>query len=157
MIQAAVEGVVDFTKARLNDSQWWKRTLTLLRTVERRNSLILHQAAFHHQLALVANSGLTNDSFTAVQERAQELFWDIVGKVKPWEGANYTERKKREFTDARQKYIDNFGVDPMDPQFQAWEAEQIRRLNAGEFDTKREDPVETVTRRMRERLRRQGR
>lgn len=85
-------------------------------------------------LALVSNSGLNENSFEKMQRQSHELYFDILGNVRPWEGADYTARKGNEFKRGRQAYIDAFGVDPLDPGFRAWEAQRITDIEAGKFD-----------------------
>lgn len=114
-------------------------------------------AALQFHLALVANSGLTEKSFDAAQEAAKEGYYDLVGAFRPWEGRSYLHRRQSEFKDSRQAYIDAFGVDPLDPAFKAWEAEQIRKLNSGEFAGPVDEAAAAeaeLTRRLRERGRR---
>lgn len=152
IVQAAVDGLIDYSKARLRDNAWWRRLRILLKGVQRKNHLVDLTAAYNYELALLSNSRLTDESFQSGQERAKELYYDIVSILRPWEGANYAERKKQEFDDHRQSYIDAFGVDPLDPEFQEWEAQQIDKINAGEFDTDEESDEARVTRLLRDRM-----
>jgi hypothetical protein len=113
------------------------------------------KAAFDFQLALLSAPNLTNDSFQRAQETARELYYDIVGTLRPWEGVTYADRKKKEFAHHRQAYIDAFGVDPMDEKFKEWESQQIDKIHAGEFDEGGgESDEERVTRLLQERMQR---
>jgi hypothetical protein len=155
IIQAAVDGLVDFSQARFRDSRWWSRLRILLRGMQRKVHLTDLHAAYDFQLALMS-AGLTDDGFKQTQENAKELYYDIVGALRPWEGISYTDRKKREFDAHRQSYIDAFDVDPLDEKFKEWEARQIDKIHAGEFDGDDvEDDEARVTRLLQERMLRQ--
>jgi hypothetical protein len=154
LVQAAVEGVIDFREARLNDRYWWKRVNVLLKGLERRNRFLSYDAMFRMHLALVANSGLTEESFDKEKQIVQELYYDVIGQLRPWEGVSWKERKKAEVKSLRQQYIDNFGVDPADPAFKEWEAKQIAAMLAGDDDEETDE--QRVTRLLHERLKRQG-
>jgi len=131
--------VVDFRVARVLDPKWWRYLRVKLETLERRGKEKAVNAAFAYHLALVANSGLTEESFEKCQAAAKERYFDLLGTIRPWEGKSFVERKAAEFKDARQMYIDATGFDPLDPAFKAYEAQQIERLLAGEFDIVDED------------------
>lgn len=156
IIQSAVDGLVDYSKARLRESWWWRRLRILLRGMQRKTHLIDLRAAYDFELALLSAPGISDESFQKAQERAKELYYDLVGTLRPWEGITYADRKKKEFEDHRQMYIDAFNVDPMDEEFKAWEAAQIDKIHAGEFDTDEESDEVRVTRLLRERMQRQG-
>jgi hypothetical protein len=143
---------VDYRQAKLQDPSWWRRLGLLFQGMQQRANRTMIDAAYRFQLALVSNSQLTDDSFQKAQTRSVELFHDMIGALRPWEGASYVERKQQEFQDYRQMYIDAFDVDPSDPEFQAWEAQRIAEVNAGEFDVEEEDEEARVTRKLRERM-----
>ncbi len=121
----------------------------MLGALERRTKRRTLEAAFQFNLALVANSGLTEESFKEQQENGKERYFDLLGTYRPWEGRSYVDRKSTEFKDARQAYIDNFGVDPLDPRFKEWEAQTIAGFGS---EVMTESADELVTRRLRERI-----
>jgi hypothetical protein len=133
-VAAGVEGVIDYRDADVLNPAWWRRVRVVTQALERRTRAAAHDATFRFYLAQVANSGLTEESFGKVQDKATEAFYDLVGAHRPWEGKTYLDRKRDEATENRQAYIDTFGCDPYDPRYKAWEAEQLGRLAAGEFD-----------------------
>lgn len=145
---------MDFTACRINDPKWWRYLRVKLEALERRGKERAVQAAFDYHLALVANGSLTEKSFEGCQQAAKERYFDLLGTIRPWEGKSFAERKAAEFRDARQQYIDATGFDPLDPEFKKYEAQQIERLLAGEFDTVDEDleAEAGVVARMRERI-----
>lgn len=157
-VDAAVEGLIDYSKVRLRDPAWWTRWKILVTALGRKKDEKVYDATFRFGLALVANAGLTPDSFRKVQGDAQENYHDLVGTIRPWEGRSFTDRKRREMKDHRQAYIDAYGVDPASPEYKAWEAQQIARINAGEFDApETETADQIVARRQRERAEAQRR
>lgn len=152
-MEAAALGLIDFKKSRILDSRWWRYLRVILGTLERRGKERSVRAAFDFHLALVANGSLTEKSFEGCQDAAKERYFDLLGTIRPWEGKTYAERKASEFRDARQQYIDQTGFDPLDPAFKAYEAQQIERLLAGEFDDNSDDGGEAqVIARMHDRI-----
>lgn len=105
---------------------------------------------FDMQLALVANGRLTDESWEKSRDAASELKQDIISTYRPWAGRSLKERQKKDFKDWRQRYIDAFGVDPHDPEFQKWEAETIKNLDR--LSAEAETDEERVTRKLLERL-----
>lgn len=96
------------------------------------DDLILQQGVFNFHLALVSNSGLTEESFNKQQELAREAFHDIMGLVRPWEGASATARKQKEVEDLKQAYARAWG-DPSDP---VWQEKQAKALAAWQASLK---------------------
>jgi len=127
-VRAAIRGVIDFREAKLTDPNWWKRCRMLLNGLAREDDQQLHRGVLDYHLALVANSGLTEDSFKTAQENARNAFYDILGSLRPWEGASAADRKRREIEDLRQAYIKEFG-DPSTPEFKAARAEELRKFH----------------------------
>jgi hypothetical protein len=126
-----------------------------IKELARRNELIVYDARYRFNLALLSNPRLTDESFDKKQEAAVEIYHDIVGSVRPWEGG-YVKQKQAEIKTARQDYIEAFGVDPSSPEFLAWEAERIAAIRAENEQTV-ETAEQQVMRRMRERRKQQGR
>lgn len=159
LVEAHVRGLIDFREARLNDPAWWRRLRAVFKTMAREKDREIFKAVYDLQLALVANGSLTEESFDASQERANELKTDLISTHRPWEGKSYQERQKKQFKDWRQRYIDAFGVDPTDEKFKEWEASQIAKIESGELFQETESDEERVTRLLRERdeKQRQGR
>ena len=113
-VRAAVRGVIDFSKARLLDPHWWRRSSILIKAVGADDDERLLRDIFNFHLALVSNSGLTDESFAKEQSKARDAFYDITGAIRPWEGVSAEARKAKEIKDLRQQYIAVFG-DPSDP------------------------------------------
>ena len=150
-IRAAARGVIDFSKARPSDSQWWRRTTILLDAIGKDDDEKIFRDVYNFHLALVSNSGLTEESFKQEQEKAREVFYDLTGVLRPWDGLNSEERKAREFSDLRQEYVRRFG-DPNDPVVAAKLQEDIRQMmEAREVQKAVEDDMDRITRLQNER------
>ena len=144
-VRAACQNVIDFRQARLLDPAWWRRYRIVLNGIAKEDDLELQRNIFNFHLALVGNSGLTEDSFKSSQERARDTFFDIMGLLRPWEGMSAQARKKREVDSLREEYIKEFG-DPSDPEFQRREQESLEvwRREREEEQQQGQDPEERI-------------
>lgn len=75
------------------------------------------KSAYAYQCALVANSGLTEQSFKDSQRTAKELFTEIVDAFSPWAAKNAGAMKDQEINSMIDAYKRLIG-DPNDPVFQ---------------------------------------
>lgn len=73
---------------------------------------------------MVANAGLSEDSFKAAQKSAKEAFFDLLKQFRPWEGDN-EQRKGDEISRLRALYVKTYG-DPSDP---VWAAEHKQKMD----------------------------
>lgn len=128
MVDAAVAGAVDFSRARPREANWWRYLRAMLTAFERRQSSTLHLASYAQGLSAMMNPNLSEDGMRSAQKQILHSYYDLVGSLRPWEGVNYEQRKRSEAGADRQAYIDAFGVDPYDPEFKEWEARQIRNF-----------------------------
>lgn len=140
--------MVDFRRSRILDPAWCRGLRIKLDGLASEGRRRTAEAGYSYYLALVANSGLTEKSFDSVQESARERYYQILGLVRPWEGKDQQERRADEFRDARQSYIDAFGVDPLSPGYQEWEAQRIADVQAGKFDVEVKDDLTKVEARL---------
>lgn len=150
-IRAAARGVVDFSRARVRDVGWWRRTNALIRAMDRDDRLVLAKAAFDHQLSLVGNSALTDESFKKSQETARELYQEILNLAEPWAARSVADVKAATRSGLISAYKRLIG-DPDDPAFRRKLLADQERLKAGKVAAA---PVETqdqkIDRLMRER------
>ncbi len=116
------------------DQSWWRYFFAIMTKVRRENRRSVVQLRMNHTLASLGNSGLTADSYKRLSQGAKEQVYDLLGTIMPWEGVSFVDFKKTELNEARQAYIDAFNVDPLDPGFKQWEAEQIAKLDRGDFE-----------------------
>ena len=102
--------------------------------------------AYRFHLALIGNGSLKEDSFKSAQSNAQNLFFDLMGTIRPWEGSSAEERKNQEIEALRARYIERFG-DPDDPEFQAEMQRQLEIWQASDDALRNtEDDMERIDR-----------
>ena len=151
-LDAALEGIIDYKQARLGDPAWWQKCRLLITALHRKRQGQADEARARYYGSLIG-AGLDAKSFKDIQTHLQEAHYDSIGALQPWNGKSFRDRKAEEFKDARQAYIDAFGVDPQDPAFKEWEAQTIAELQAASPETETDD--ERLTRRLAERDRNQ--
>jgi|TARA_R110000824_G_scaffold82768_4_gene207416 hypothetical protein len=71
----------------------------------------LKNKLYDYHLALVANSGLTEDSFKSVQESARNTFEEIIGTIRPWEGRSADQRAQTDRDQFRDTFLELGGPD----------------------------------------------
>jgi len=121
-LRAAVRGILDCSQADLLSVEWWRAWRLKLEGLRREDDLVGAQAALQYHLSLVSNSGLTEESFAAAQERCRSLLHRIYGKLRPWEGLNEDEHDARYRDRLVEEHRRRFG-DRSSPEAR----EQIRR------------------------------
>ncbi len=84
MLQAQVEGVVDFAAADLLDPRWWRHLGLMLDQLERRNLLDVQTASHQHCLAVYISSAEDPKLQQQLQERSQQLVKQRLGMLFPW-------------------------------------------------------------------------
>lgn len=88
--------------------------MPLLAAMGELDDLELLKTAHRHQCALIAHGNLKEDSFKDVQQRAKDLFQDMMNILRPWE----RKEEKDKHADAFEAFKRQFG-DPNDPAVQA--------------------------------------
>lgn len=125
--QAAFEGLVDFSQARLLDRLWWKRLGIMLDRLEKKNYLALvHLQHTQHCAALNYLAG----------KKAFDLHWDqcnsIVSSIRrsyfPW-SATEEDSTDELVSRLRDEWAANFG-DPDDPETKARIQQTVDFLNS---------------------------
>lgn len=164
-MRAASRGIINFREARLHDPDWWRHCQLLIRGMVWEDDLKLQRSVFDFHLALVSNSGLTEESFKQSQKHAKDAFYNILGLLRPWEGTTPEARQKQEIDALKQAYHEAFGESLDNPEFIQREKEAVARW-AAEREAQRsdfEDDMDRVMRLRRESqqkiaaLRKQGR
>ena len=148
LIDLAVAGVVDFRESRPADPAWHRRLFMLLKGLRREQQFKMADARYRFYLTQYARAdeGNADRAF----KHTTEAYHDLLGVVTPWQGRTYEERMQRVLRSDRQDYIDAFGVDPSDPAFKRWEADQIA---AAVTETKRAAQILTPEEQLQNRLR----
>lgn len=84
MVQAAVEGSIDFRSADPRDSRWWTKTLWVTGELARGRHLRYLEQSANHRRALMANSGFEPEDWTAIRDQATETLDRIYANLFPW-------------------------------------------------------------------------
>lgn len=121
-IRSAVSGIIDYREADVLDRRWWRRWRMLINEMATQSDKeLLHQLYLYH-LALVSNSGLTEESFKSTQQSARDNFEEFVAKVRPWLGRSREERGKTEGEQMKEDWKQVFGWDLDDKEaYDKWE------------------------------------
>jgi hypothetical protein len=114
-IRSAAMGIVDYSKARLQDTTWWRYWRYMLQEVENQSDQKLLRLAFDFHLGLISNSNLSADDFKKIQKELMELFKDYEGNLRPWLGRNREDRYKDMAKDFKEQWKAAAGFDPDDP------------------------------------------
>lgn len=154
-VRAAVRGAVDFTRARVLDTDWWRRTNVIIRAAGREDDLKAMQAAFAYQCALVSNGSLTEESFKDSQSAARELFQEVLNRLQPWAAATTTDVRQSQLQGLIANYRKYVG-DPDSPAFKAKLLQELEEQDArarGEVVDEKppEDDEDRIDRLLRER------
>jgi hypothetical protein len=146
-----MRGVVDFSKARLHDVSWWRRTNTLIRAMHHDNEIDVLKGAFAFECALLGNGNLTEESFSKVQARAKKSFNDIINLHQPW-AAKSIEQVQQE---GYQQLIDTYKRvvgDPDDPAFMAKLKASIAEVQASNAEPKKVTEEQMLYKRLQEQM-----
>jgi hypothetical protein len=104
---------------------------------------------YDYHLALVANSGLSEDSFKSTQESAKDNFADIVAAKRPWLGNTKEDRLGNEISNYKKDWQEIFGWDLDDPKaYKVWQEEASRSAKEeGErIESEAQEEIDKVTR-----------
>lgn len=129
MVEAAVGGVIDLKTADLDDGRWWFYLRHVCSVLQRKKEQTLVENRIRFYLAQMASGNLNDTGIREVVDAVNEAYDDLAGMIRPWQGRNAMEKKRKEFGSYRQAYAEAFGVDPADPRFKEWEADQIRQMS----------------------------
>jgi hypothetical protein len=148
-VRSAVNGIVDYREADILDRGWWRRWRILLNemTSQADKELIEHLYSYH--LALVSNSGLTEDSFKSTQKSARNNFEELMSAARPWTGRSVEERLDQESDQIKEDWKYFFGWDMDNPgEVSAYikEREEMAKKHAEEEARKVSEEFEGETR-----------
>lgn len=85
MVQAAVDGVIDFDKAEPRNVSWQRRTNLLLLGLQQKNERELKKLRFQQAVAVFTWSRLKHDSIDGAAEDLDKLYSDIRSSYYPWQ------------------------------------------------------------------------
>ena len=140
-VRSAVRGVVDYSEVDLFDKSWWRRWRVLVTGMSELDTIDLLKPLFDYQLALVANSGLTEDSFKQAQESARDNFENIVGAMRPWEGRTKEERVESDIAQYKEDWKHFFGWE-LDDEEQVAEYWEKRKKAETQLEQKSEQEAQ---------------
>lgn len=116
MVRAAVTGVIDFAKVDIRERLSKQRIRIILSALETNDTAAFLRIAFDYERSLVANSGLTDDSFKEAQKRAREYF-DAIKKIAiPWNKVTAESIQMSRAAEMRAAYA-KYVEDPDTPEF----------------------------------------
>lgn len=118
MLRASVRGLIDFSQADFESAEWWRLLRLTLEGLEQDDDVVLLGQMLQYHLALVGNSGLTDDSFKRAQKSSRGLLYDLLGRLRPWEGVDAKEVEERERASLVSRHRRVFG-DNSSPEAQA--------------------------------------
>jgi len=98
------------------EASWWRRLKLLLGGVQREDDCKLLEALYNYDTSLVANSGLSEDSFKGVQKSAKAAFQRLLNTYRPWAAVAEEDAKNDEANRYREAYKALIG-DLDDPEF----------------------------------------
>jgi len=106
--------------------------------------MALQRGAMDFHLALVANSGLTEESFKSSQTNAKDSYLSLVSTMRPWTKVDQASRQSAMIDNAYDEYKAAFGEDMQDPEFQKRNVEALARWKAERDATLTPEDVEAV-------------
>lgn len=98
------------------NAEWWRRLKLITRGIQKREDQKLLELLYNYDLSLVANSGLTEESFKKVQGTAQKAFKKILAVYRPWEESEAGHVDESQSDRDMQAFQAMVG-DPTDPEF----------------------------------------
>jgi hypothetical protein len=116
MVQAACEGMIDYSKADLLDPKWWQKFWLVLDYVGRVATSKSLEYKFAFNLA-VLDYRTDQTTLDAHWEAAEHLRTKLCRSIMPWIDTG-PEDTKEKLEAMRERYIETWG-DPQDPAYQA--------------------------------------
>jgi hypothetical protein len=118
IVQAAADGVIDFSKAKLLETRWWTRLALILQQMQVQQQREQLRDMMGHLSSCLSNSHLIFSGAKKMVETEQELFADL---METYNSSSRRERQNRR-RDAAKAAVDawtnQFG-DPNDPHIAA--------------------------------------
>lgn len=125
-----MRGVIDYREANILDRRWWRRWRILVTEMASQDNATLRKSLYDYHLALVANSGLTDDSFKQMQTSAREDFEELISSVRPWESSSKDSRNDGIVEEFRRDWKEFAGWDLDDKEALAkWEEDYKKGMD----------------------------
>jgi len=110
-VKSAALGIIDYREADILDRGWWRKWRMLVGEVATKDNAELLRDLYTYHLALVANSGLSEDSFKSVQESARTNLEQLIAVKRPWEEAEKTDIISSEVSQFKEDFKRFFDID----------------------------------------------
>ncbi len=107
-------------------------------------------AIYRLNLAMVADTRLTDESWAKIKDKSLDLFNDFVGLVRPWDAKSREDRQKEAHDDLRSEYVRVIG-NPDDPEFKRVIEAEIARMQANDDIAPAESDAARIDRLLRQR------
>lgn len=143
IFRAAVQGVVDFSKARFFDPSWWTYLALVFDELHEETNRDIHKLLFQHQLALLSSGSLSADNFKKVQTDARESFDRISNSLQPWLRQWLLGQRKTMEEDMVSLYQREIG-NMNDPEFRQKMLDEAKRISEMDKGTKAEPKSELI-------------
>ena len=95
MVQAAVEGIVDFSKADVYDPRWHRYLQLILGGLERRNRRAMKKMAYEQTLTVYASRKLKAESLEEITQRITDLYYSIRETYYPTEKGKHVQLEQQ--------------------------------------------------------------
>lgn len=149
MVRAAVRGVVDFSKAEVDDPRWVRRTHVLLTEMSKEDDRNAGEVRLRLWCSYLANGWLEESDFKKFQGMAREECQHLLDDIYPW--TNTTDAAGRQAAALEEAYKAQFGKSPDDPELLAEIEEGIRKHEIAQRAERAETDDERVMRLIKER------
>lgn len=114
MVEAALDGSIDYSRARLQDWRWWRSVGLILDAMERRR--LMQSAVLYHMHSSLTSLQplLTDDARGRNRANARSALRLYLQNLQPW--VNWESTRDHSYTEVmRDAYTQEWG-DPSDPQ-----------------------------------------
>jgi|TARA_R110000824_G_scaffold29652_12_gene98503 hypothetical protein len=110
-VRSAALGVINYAEAQILEKGWWRKWRLLIGQMAQEDNATLLRDLYSYHLALVANSGISPDSFKSVQESAKDNLDQIVAARRPWAAQDKSDRLEDEVAQSKEDWKYFFDID----------------------------------------------
>lgn len=129
-VRSAALGVINYAEAQILEKGWWRKWRLLIGQMAQEDNATLLRDLYSYHLALVANSGISPDSFKSVQESAKDNLDQIVAARRPWAAQDKSDRLEDDVAQSKEDWKYFFDIDLNDEEQRSKYLEERDRLAA---------------------------
>jgi hypothetical protein len=118
MVQAAIDGVIDYTEFDSHDAKSWIRLRILLAELHKRHVSKIWELSHRQQLSIMAHSGMKQESLDKAWDNASDMVDKISSIYFPWQDDDESQDRKSADERMRDQWVAAWG-DPDDPEVAA--------------------------------------